>query len=394
MTTVVLPRPVAARITVQALATTQRVVAAFGAILAGTIALDVIAAEGSLASAPLALAPYLGLGMLALLLLWRPTRLVAAVYLLGGAVLSVAAPTLLLDAAPGLDDAGSYLFNRIATAMCLVGAIGGRALSGLLWTAAAFTVGEVSVMIGLAVAGSTSQPGSGPLIVASISLAAYTTLAVAQRQTERRLAALSATTAEQSGLERRRSLERKAAAVVHDTLLADLALIARSPGPLAPRTTTLFTGHLEQLAVESVAEASESPASPSAFGTALLELAREYQWSGVRVDVSGIEQLPETMSATARDAVLGATRAALNNVVAHAGANRAELVVGHRDDRVSVLIVDDGRGFAADEVGGDRLGLRTSVVQRIEEVGGLVRLWSGPEGTTVMLTVPRGEGRR
>ena len=28
------------------------------------------------------------------------------------------------------------------------------------------------------------------------------------------------------------------------------------------------------------------------------------------------------------------------------------------------------------------------------EVGGAVRVWSGPEGTTVMLTVPRGEGAR
>ena len=69
-------------------------------------------------------------------------------------------------------------------------------------------------------------------------------------------------------------------------------------------------------------------------------------------------------------------------------------MAGARGDAISVLIVDDGHGFDAAEVGGDRLGLRTSVSQRIEQVGGSVRVWSGPEGTTVMLTVPRGEGSR
>jgi signal transduction histidine kinase len=100
------------------------------------------------------------------------------------------------------------------------------------------------------------------------------------------------------------------------------------------------------------------------------------------------------MSSSARHALLGATRAALDNVVEHAGTDRAELVAGARGDAVSVLVVDDGLGFSAEEVGDDRLGLRTSVTQRIERVGGTVRVWSGPEGTTVMLTVPRGEGSR
>ena len=55
---------------------------------------------------------------------------------------------------------------------------------------------------------------------------------------------------------------------------------------------------------------------------------------------------------------------------------------------------DPGEQLDVAEVGGDRLGLRTSVSQRIEQVGRSVRVWSGPEGTTVMLTVPRGEGSR
>jgi signal transduction histidine kinase len=398
---IALPRAVAARVVVTALATTQRVIAAVGSLLAAGIVIDALVTVDALASAPLLVAPFLGVGMLALLLLWRPTVLVAGVYLLGGAILSVAVPVLVLDAAPELADTGPYLFNRIATALCLVGAIGGRALSGVLWSALAFLVGQGSVMIGLGIglglglADAPVRTGAGPLIVASISVAAYATLAIAQRQTERRLAALSASAAEQSEIDRRRSLELRAAAVVHDTILADLALIARSSGPLDARTVEVLDEHLQTLATSTVADA-EPGGTPavSALGAALLELAREYQWSGVRVDVSGIELLPETMSSSARHALLGATRAALDNVVEHAGTDRAELVAGARGDAVSVLVVDDGLGFSAEEVGDDRLGLRTSVTQRIERVGGTVRVWSGPEGTTVMLTVPRGEGSR
>ncbi|WAB85186.1 hypothetical protein OVN20_06475 [Microcella daejeonensis] len=85
---------------------------------------------------------------------------------------------------------------------------------------------------------------------------------------------------------------------------------------------------------------------------------------------------------------MGATRAALDNVVAHAGTDRAEVVVGVRDGTLAVLVVDDGRGF--DAVDADRLGVRGSIRSRIEGVGGTVRLWSGAEGTTVMMSVPLG----
>lgn len=395
MTNVGLPRPVAARITVHGLATTQRVVAVIGSFVAATIVVDVLASYGALASAPVVIAPFIGVGMLALLLIWRPTVLVAAVFVLGGAVFSAALPALLITAAPEVVETGPYLFNRIATAICLVGAIGGRALSGVLWTAVSFAAAQTSVLVGLAIVDAPVRSGSGPLIVAVIGTAAYVTLAIAQRRTERRLAGLEHSAIEQSEVERRRSLELRAAAVVHDTILADLTLIARSPGPVDARTAEVLTEHLDVLNRTTVADGDPgSPPPSSALGTALLELAREYQWSGVRVDVSGIELLPETMASAARHALLGAARAALDNVVAHAGTDRAELVAGARDDTVSVLVVDDGHGFDAAEVGGDRLGLRTSVAQRIEQVGGSVRVWSGPDGTTVMLTVPRGEGAR
>ncbi len=388
MTAVALPRSVAARITVRGLATAQRVIAATGAFLAGAVVVDVLAARGLVAQAPLVVAPYLGMGLLALLLLWRPGRLTAVGYIAGGAVLAVAAPVLLLAADPAAADAGPYLLNRVATAVCLVGAVSGRALSGVLWSSAAYIVAELSLQLGLMLAGSSGPSGTGPVIIFAISFVTYATLALAQRQSDRQFRSLSRVADEVLGADRRRALEHRAAGIVHDTVLADLALISRSPGPLTPRAREVLTEHLRIVADSTVAEPSTAPAAGSVLGDALLELAAEYQWSGLRVDVSGAELISDEVPGATRHAVLGAARAALDNVVRHAGTDRAELVAGVRGGALTVLIVDDGHGFTPTEVAEDRLGLRMSINERIEQVGGSVRVWSGPEGTTIMMTVP------
>lgn len=391
MTSITLPRSVAARITVRSLATTQRVIAALGSLVAVVVVADVLIAQGYAEQVPLVVAPFFGIGLLALMLLWRPGVLTAVLYIAGGAVFSVAVTVIVLAIDTRFDDPGPYLLNRVATAVCLVGAVNGRALSGVLWSIVAFVVAQLSVVLGLTLAGSTAPLGTGPLIVFTISLVGYVTLGVAQQQAARQLEPLDAAADEVLGADRRRLLESRAASIVHDTVLADLALIARSPGPLTPRARTVLTDHLAEVAAGTVADVTTAAHGGSPLGDALIELAHEYQWSGVRVDVSGAELLGDEVPVATRHAVVGATRAALDNVVKHAGTDRAELVTGIRDGTLTVLIVDDGHGFAAAEVGDDRLGLRMSVEQRVAQVGGTVRLWSGPDGTTVMMTVPTAE---
>ncbi len=391
MNSVALPRAVAAQVTVTALATTQRFIAAAGALIVIAIVVDVLVDRGLGDHALAITSPIVGIGVLAALLLWRPGVLTASLFIGGGAVLAIAFPVIALAADPTLDQAGPYLLNRIPTAMCLVGAVTGRALNGVVWSMGAFAVAQSSMFVGLALAGSTVQPGMGPAIVFAISFASYVTLALAQRQTERQLEPLASAGAKVLDADRRRVLEQRAAGIVHDTVLADLNAIARSPGRLAERTRRVLAEHLATLSASTVAEGARTIPIQSALRDALLDLAREYQWSGVRVDISGAESLDAVLPVATRDAVVGAARAALDNVVTHAGTDRAELVVGVRDGALSVLVVDDGRGFVLDDVADDRLGLSVSIEQRIAHVQGRVRIWSGPEGTTVMVTVPVGE---
>ncbi|MEZ5190189.1 MAG: hypothetical protein R2717_04415 [Schumannella sp.] len=56
---------------------------------------------------------------------------------------------------------------------------------------------------------------------------------------------------------------------------------------------------------------------------------------------------------------------------------------------MTIMITDQGAGFDPSSVPEDRLGVRGSIVRRMEDVGGAARVWSSPGGgTSVVLRVP------
>jgi hypothetical protein len=89
------------------------------------------------------------------------------------------------------------------------------------------------------------------------------------------------------------------------------------------------------------------------------------------------------------EAVAGAVREALTNVAKHAGAAAAAAVrVGRVSGRITVEVVDDGKGFDPAACGRG-LGLAESIGRRVAEAGGRVEIDSAPgAGTTVRISVP------
>ena len=91
-------------------------------------------------------------------------------------------------------------------------------------------------------------------------------------------------------------------------------------------------------------------------------------------------------------ALSGAVREAMTNARKHA---RASQVVVHvhsaGDGRTAVTVTDDGVGFDAERVArGSGLGVRSSIVGRMQRVGGHASLRSEPGGgTCVTLVMPR-----
>ena len=66
-----------------------------------------------------------------------------------------------------------------------------------------------------------------------------------------------------------------------------------------------------------------------------------------------------------------------------------EVVILPAGENLAVTIIDGGSGFNVDAVPEDRMGLKLSVRDRIEQCGGRVRLWSNEgQGTAVMLQLP------
>jgi two-component system, chemotaxis family, sensor kinase Cph1 len=79
---------------------------------------------------------------------------------------------------------------------------------------------------------------------------------------------------------------------------------------------------------------------------------------------------------------------ALTNVLSHAEATRVGVILGATDKLVTMIIDDDGRGFAADDRPAKRLGL-LGARERLAAVSGSLEVESGPgRGTTLFIRIP------
>ncbi len=390
--TIPLPRDVASAAIVDAVALAGRAVILLGLLNTGVLATDVLLGRGAAPGdvihvlAPIVLVLILGIG-----LILRPSMVTVASFIVGGGVGSTAYVVMGLHADPGFDEPAPYVVNRLAVLLALVGGLGGSARSGILWSVLGSIVGSVSVAIGLMIAGQPVAVGYGPLLGALVLTAIYGALMLSRRQARLRVPDLDAVQREIEAAELRAVLEARSAALIHDTVLADLAAVSVRSGPIDDRLRRSLTADLSRVETSTAAPSADAPLATDRITLALLELAERFAWRGLTVHVSGAESVTAPVDERIVDTVVAAARAALDNVLAHAGTDRAELVVGVRDGILAVLVVDDGRGF--DTVGSDRLGVRGSIHSRIESIGGTVRLWSGSEGTTVMMSVPVGDHR-
>lgn len=197
--------------------------------------------------------------------------------------------------------------------------------------------------------------------------------------------------ADEDALLHTRSIARsRAARVVHDTVLNDLAVLATSePGGLSPALAARLASTLELLASPDWDAGAEPDPVVGAAGPVEAAVDRAAA-AGLRVRVDGELAALRDLEPEVRQALGGAIDQCLTNILRHAGTDAAEVTVLAESDGVSVMITDAGAGFDVADVAPDRIGLAGSVRARIEEAGGSVRVFARPGvGTTVLLTVPR-----
>jgi signal transduction histidine kinase len=83
-----------------------------------------------------------------------------------------------------------------------------------------------------------------------------------------------------------------------------------------------------------------------------------------------------------------AAREAMVNAAKHSGAARVDVYAELSDASADVFVRDRGAGFALDDVAADRLGVRNSIVGRMDRHGGAASIRTAPgEGTEVHLSM-------
>ena len=179
---------------------------------------------------------------------------------------------------------------------------------------------------------------------------------------------------------------------MHDTVLQTLeAVVAAAEREDQPAAARL--GEIAQSAgAQAIRLRTTLRQADEATGPLYDELApvieRFETRTGIRSELVHLGETPELEPGQA-EALLGAMGEALRNVEKHARASRVNVFLETGEDRLRLVIKDDGCGFDPFKVRPDALGIVHSIVGRLEEVGGRASIESRPgAGTRLELWVP------
>jgi signal transduction histidine kinase len=169
---------------------------------------------------------------------------------------------------------------------------------------------------------------------------------------------------------------------LHDTVLTTLTAVARGAGGASAEVRRRCADDAEYIRRLIRRDGDHAPAS---LGERLDRAVVDAEALGLRVHCV-CDPLPDDLSPTVVDALGGAVREALNNVVKHAATDAAWLTAITDNGSVVVRVVDRGRGFDPGTAPSG-FGLRTSIVEPMAAAGGAAHLSSAVgEGTCVELT--------
>jgi signal transduction histidine kinase len=115
------------------------------------------------------------------------------------------------------------------------------------------------------------------------------------------------------------------------------------------------------------------------------KLIRDRNGIDVRVEIKGQGRLPLQIE----KALFRVAQEALNNIVKHAKATEATIILSTQEERASLKIKDNGIGFQEGVLKPNTLGL-TSMRERVEQLGGTFQIGPNPsgKGTLVLVEVP------
>lgn len=255
----------------------------------------------------------------------------------------------------------------------------------------------------------------GPVIGAGVAVVltiVYRQLREEAELRARLLADLTAAQDELSAVQRRAGTlaeRERLAGEIHDTVaqsLSSIILLLRSADAgwrqAPPQSRHQLTTAIDasRTALEDTRRLIRALGPTQLAGTSLTEALRRLTAGSRELGVNAHftrDGEPYPLPTPVEVALLRSGQEALANVRNHAEADRVEVTLTFLPDRVSLDVVDDGRGFDPDsksksDTAGTGMGL-ASMRRRLAEVGGVLVVESAPGyGAAVSATIPM-EGR-
>ncbi|MBA4248183.1 MAG: hypothetical protein C0444_07815 [Microbacterium sp.] len=331
-----------------------------------------------------------------------PSPFIAASYLVIGS-LCVVWYSLIASIQLGTPVANDdYLIVLLKLALILVIGVGPSLGASMLWVTAGYVMGEAASSLALLWLDApwtfdTMSFATWFIVMGLLAVLRLDRLAARDSQAEIYRAARDEMLADV-----RRVFEQRAAALLHDTVLNQLAVITHAEGPLAPATRASIAHDLESIVGhewfdvgaaaprdDELAETCDT-SEPSADRLARLRAMIDDAAAGeIVVNLEGSTAGIDALDAESFDELGRAIAQCIANVRRHAGTDAADVILGGDASEASAMVVDGGRGFALDARTDGRLGVGTSIVGRLETIGGSATVWSQPgKGTSVLLRVP------
>jgi signal transduction histidine kinase len=395
-----LPPHLATRTTSAAVARAGHAAAAVCLVAVGIIAISIQAYLPDLVVWP-ALVVLVPMIVLLALLERAPSAFIAASYLaIGG--LCVFWYTLIasvqLDTPVANDD---YSIVLLKIAVILVVGAGPLLGASMLWTTAGLVIGELASWGAHSWLGSAWSIDPTAVTVWFIVIGLLAVLRVDLISSRDAQVELYRAARNEMLAEVRRTYEARATALLHDTVLNQLAVITSNDRELSREVRAAIRSDLalivgqEWFDVDSQ-QVSSADVRESRLRAAVDEAAADVVQVDIAVDDAARVAL-DALDGESFDELSRAIAQCIVNVRRHAGIDIAEVIIGGSSTEISAMVIDAGRGFASERLDSSdattqpdgRLGVHASIMGRLETVGGSARVWSQPgRGTSVLLRVP------
>ena len=333
--------------------------------------------------------------------LWRLmftplSPLSASLYILFLSATLVLATWAVLATMPEVESTMFLPFSLLGFALITACGVAARASDRVLWATFGFIAANVSLLLGAFLAAKPYEFDLRLLFGFAVVLAAVIStprlLASNKRFQITFDRSAESVTTEAERLENTRAV----AARLHDTLLANLAVIGSTkPGMLQDPVREAIETQLALFETSDFSQQGDSVDGEEISSTELeqfMSVISAAEARGLSVNLGGNPSAITALTAERVEALTSALAQCLTNVHLHSGQNAVEVVILPAGENLAVTIIDGGSGFNVDQVPEDRMGLKLSVRGRIEQCGGRVRIWSNEgQGTAVMLQLPMEE---